>query len=150
MKKKTLILSVLAIFMTLVFTACSGQTKTVKQTVAAWLTEGNSKVYATVDVSDGYSAEFASGAIYLYDGKTDDKDADAMCITLSENVYDEYMKEAEENNMKKLDDCVYYETEEGAQYLFEREGVFMKLTVYDRSKAEDVYKRLTFKKDSTN
>ena len=133
----------------LLCTACSSE-KTDKQSASAWLTEGNEKVYATVDVSDGWSAEFASGAIYFYDEKLQsDTDSVAMCITLSEDVYDEYVEEAKNNDtMKELDDAIYFENEEGANYLFEEEDVHMLLTVKDKARASEAFSRLSFSEDS--
>ena len=134
----------------LICTSCAN--KSVKQIVSAWLIEDDKEIYATVDVSDGWSAEFASGAIYIYDEEiAKGTESVGMCITLSEETYNDYLKEAERSqSVKQHDNALYYETLETANYLFERDGMYMLLTVNDKDKAEDVFSRLAFSKDSVS
>ena len=43
------------------------QTKSVKQTAEAWIYEGDIRTLARIDLTDGWSVEFAQGAVYMYD-----------------------------------------------------------------------------------
>lgn len=69
------------------------------QTAYSTLYEGDNKVGVTIDLSDGWSVEFALGAVYLYNGRIEENsEAVAMGITLDKAVFDEYVAEASEKN----------------------------------------------------
>ena len=62
------------------------------QNASAYLEQDGHEVRLTVDLSDGWSVEFAHAAAYLYDGPNDGvKEAIAMGLTLEKQVYDEYL-----------------------------------------------------------
>ena len=68
-----------------------------KQTASGRLDQGENEVLVTVDLSDGWSAYFAPGAVYLYDGPTEkDKEAIAVGLTIDQEVYDGQLALAEE------------------------------------------------------
>ena len=58
-----------------------------KQTASGRLDQGENEVLVTVDLSDGWSAYFAPGAVYLYDGPTEkDKEAIAVGLTIDQTA----------------------------------------------------------------
>ena len=61
---------------------------TYEQTASAYLDQSGKAVKVTVDLTGGWSVEFAPGAVYLYEGNTDGEAA-ALRITLDEEVYAE-------------------------------------------------------------
>ena len=91
-----------------------------KQTASAVLDRDENPVRVIVDLSDGWSAEFASGAVYLYDEPNDGEiAAAAMGITLTEDVYEEYIEDAEEKEDFRTDDGItFYTEEDGTQDYF--------------------------------
>ena len=62
---------------------------TYEQTASAYLDQSGKAVKVTVDLTGGWSVEFAPGAVYLYEGNTDGEAA-ALGITLDEEVFQEY------------------------------------------------------------
>ena len=82
-----------------------------KQTASAHLDQSEDAVVdVTVDLSGGWSVEFARGAVYLYDSEiTEGKEAVAMLITLDQEVYEDHMATAEaDQDSKEADGGVYY------------------------------------------
>ncbi len=72
---------------------------TFEQTASAWLDQGENEVKVTVDLTDGWSVEFAKGAAYLYDGEADENaEAAAIGLTLDEEVFTEYMEAAQSSD----------------------------------------------------
>ena len=72
---------------------------TFEQTASAWLDQGENEVKVTVDLTDGWSVEFAKGAAYLYDGTADENaEAAAIGLTLDEEVFTEYMEAAQNSD----------------------------------------------------
>ena len=95
------------------------------QNASAYLEQDGHEVRLTVDLSDGWSVEFAHAAAYLYDGPNDGvKEAIAMGLTLEKQVYDEYLLNAEEMPGFRSDDGITtYLEEDGTQdYFFEVDG----------------------------
>jgi hypothetical protein len=81
------------------------------QTASAYLDQSEAAAIAvTVDLSGGWSVEFARGAVYLYDGEiTDDSECTAMLVTLDQELYEEYMADAgADDNHIEADDGVYF------------------------------------------
>ena len=72
---------------------------TYEQTATAYLDQDGNEVIVTVDLTGGWSVEFAPGAVYLYDGKADvNNPAAAIGLTLDEDVFQDYMKTAQESD----------------------------------------------------
>ena len=109
---KKVIPVLLALFMALSLAACGAKTESAgKQTASAYLDQSEDAVIeVTVDLSGGYSVEFARGAAYLYDSEiTEGNDGVAMLITLDKDVYDEYLEMAmQDANHKEADGGVYF------------------------------------------
>lgn len=94
-----------------------------KQTASAHLSQQGNEVTVTVDMSDGWSAEFAHGAVYLYAGPVKDDDCAAIAMTLDEEVYNEYMDSAlEQEDYFEEDDVTYFVEEYGMKDYFFKVG----------------------------
>ena len=121
------------------------ETKEVKQTANAWISEDDVRTSATVDLTGGWSVEFATGAIYIYDKEiTPNTDAVAMCITLSEEVYNDHLKEAKESDTyKETDDYIYHKGYDAGEYLYKIGDAYFLISIYDESQAEDILKRIS-------
>lgn len=92
------------------------------QSASAYLDQDGKEIRVTVDLSDGWSAEFAHGAVYLYDGPNDgEKDAIAMGLTLEKEAFEDHIARAEEmTGFRTEDGIVSYVEEDGTQdYFFE-------------------------------
>ncbi|MBR2667057.1 MAG: hypothetical protein IKD96_02725 [Oscillospiraceae bacterium] len=89
----------------------------VKQTASAWLDQDGSTISATVDLTGGWSVEFARGAVYLYDSEDyEHRQAIAMGLTLDKEVYDEYAAEAAEaESFRELENGCCYTQSDGTQ-----------------------------------
>ena len=62
-----------------------------RQVATAWLDQADKEISVMVDLSGGWSVEFAHGAFYLYDGDySEDSDATAIGLTLDQEVFEEY------------------------------------------------------------
>ena len=81
-----------------------------KQITSAWLQEGDTRANVRVDVSGGWSAEYATGAVYLYDNwENENSESLAMFLSLSKDVYEEYLTTAAEGeNYQETDTYVSY------------------------------------------
>lgn len=72
---------------------------TYEQTASAYLDQDGNEVKVTVDLTGGWSVEFAPGAVYLYDGTVNENaPATALGITLDEEVFQDHMKAAQESD----------------------------------------------------
>lgn len=89
------------------------------QTASAVLDRDGEAVVATVELTGGWSVEFAYGAFYLYDGEiTEDSDVVAIGMTLEQDVYEEYLAEAEASDTyRELDDGVCYTVDDSICYV---------------------------------
>ena len=87
--------------------------KSVKQTASAYLSQEGNTVTATVDLTDGYSCDFARGAVYLYDQENKEGvDAVAIGITLGQEVYEDYLAEAKADaNSKEIAGGIMYQAD---------------------------------------
>ena len=116
-----------------------------KQTASAHLDQNENSITVTVDVSGGWSAYFARGAVYLYDGEyTEDRDAVAMGITLEKEVFDEYIKGApDHDNYKEIENGVFYTDEDGTAYYFFTvgENAYFMIDVAKGADSDAVYER---------
>jgi D-alanyl-D-alanine carboxypeptidase len=83
-----------------------------KQSASGYLDQDGNEVLVTVDLSDGWSVEFAHGAVYLYDGPNDvGKEAAAVGLTIDEEVYNEQLAIAETQDDYRADDGITAYTE---------------------------------------
>ena len=89
---------------------CANKSEQVKQTATAYLDQTGNSVTATVDLSNGYSCDFARGAIYLYDQENKEGvPCVAMGITLDEQVYNDYIKASKEaKDSTEIKDGIMY------------------------------------------
>ena len=94
-----------------------------KQTASALLDQDWNSVEVTIDLSDGWSAEFVRGAVYLYNGPADaGNEPAAMGLTLNEDVYRDYVAATDSPDYKEENGIVSYKEEDGTQdYFFEVE-----------------------------
>ena len=113
MKKLVCVLLALCIALTLAAAAEGG-----RQTASAKLDQDGEAVLVTVDLTGGWSVEFASGAVYLYDGEiTEGREADAIGLTLEKEVYEEYLADAaKSDSCREVDGGVCYVSEDTAYY----------------------------------
>ena len=86
-----------------------------EQTASALLDQGGNEVRVTVDLTGGWSAEFAPGAVYIYDGKADENaEATAIGLTLDEKVFKEYAADApDQDNYREFARSFSYTEENG-------------------------------------
>ena len=93
---------------------------TYEQTASAWLDQGENEVRGTGDLTGGWSAEFAHGAVYLYDGKVDENaPANALGVTLEKEVFDEYVAGApSQENYREFARSFSYTEEDGSTDYF--------------------------------
>ena len=85
-----------------------------KQTASAYLDQEGKSIEATVDISDGYSCDFARGAVYLYDQENKEGvEAVAMGISLGD-----YLKTAEADaNKKELNGGLMFQADNTMIYI---------------------------------
>lgn len=148
MKSGKMICVLLTVCMALAVTACgtNGKVGSQKQTASAYLDQSeNTAVEVTVDLSGGWSVEFARGAAYLYDSEiTDGKEGVAMLITLDRDVYEEDMAEAvADKNHKETDSGVYYTRygNEGAYLTALNDSAYILITAKNRADLEAIVSR---------
>ena len=91
-----------------------------EQTASALLDQGANEVRVTVDLTDGWSVEFAPGAVYLYDGTVDENaEATAIGLTLDQEVFEEYAALApEKDSYREFARSFTYTEEDGINYYF--------------------------------
>lgn len=154
MKKKCFLIGLALVTMISLFAGCASAGKAVKQTASAKQTVGeNGTAVMTVDLTDGYSVEFASGAAYFYKGEaSDENDVAAFGYVISKEEYDEEIayltaNKSSENDFKNLGDGVYSNSDEdGCVYFFPTEdGLFMKVAVQKAGmgEAKSIYPRFS-------
>ena len=150
---KKLISIVMAVCLALSISACgAGSASGGKQTASAYLDQSEAAVIeATVDLSGGWSVEFARGAIYLYDGEiTEGKECIAMLVTLDQEVYGEHLAEAQaDKDHKEADGGIYftyYENEAGYVASLDDTAFFL-ITTTDKKNVESIVSRFSLKLD---
>ena len=86
-----------------------------RQIAAAKLDQDGRDIEVTIDLSGGWSVEFATGAFYLYDKAYEDGlEAAAIGMTLDQEVFEEYWAEAEASpSRRELDGARYYKPDGG-------------------------------------
>ena len=117
-----------------------------RQIASAHLDQTSRCVDVTVDLSGGWSVEFASGAFYLYEPDySEDKDAAAIGLTLEEEVFAEYCAEAEASeSYQELDGALFYTDEAGEAYYLIPVGddAFLMLDVMPGKDSDAVFARV--------
>jgi hypothetical protein len=109
MKKTIATIAITAITTVVIAAACFAgcAKKSVKQTASAYLNQEDNTITATVDLTDGYSCDFARGAVYLEDDKGNSV---AMGLTLGQDVYEEHVEAAKADaNSKEIAGGVMYQ-----------------------------------------
>ena len=94
---------------------------TYEQTASARLDQNGNEVNVTVDLTGGWSVEFAAGAVYLYEGKVDENELAAVIgLTLEEEVFNEYVADApDRDNYREFARSFSYTEEDGwTDYFF--------------------------------
>ena len=93
---------------------------TYAQTASAWLDQGPNEVKVTVDLTGGWSCEFAHAAVYLYEGKADENTpAVAIGLTLDEEVFNEYVADApDSDNYREFARSFSFTEEDGSTDYF--------------------------------
>lgn len=127
----------------------------VKQSASAWLTaeDDEGRFLAKVDLTGGYSVEFASGAVYLYDQEIVDGETEsvAMAVSLSEEVYNEYMDEANQSDTYREVDGAYVAYVNGSDedsYLVQvGENGFVLITMDQGDDSDDLFARFAFEEE---
>lgn len=127
----------------------------VKQSASAWLTaeDDEGRFLAKVDLTGGYSVEFASGAVYLYDQEIVDGETEsvAMAVSLSEEVYNEYMDEANQSDTYREVDGAYVAYVNGSDedsYLVQvGENGFVLITMDHGDDSDDLFARFAFEEE---
>ena len=127
----------------------------VKQSASAWLTaeDDEGRFLAKVDLTGGYSVEFASGAVYLYDQEIVDGETEsvAMAVSLSEEVYNEYMDEAGQSDTYREVDGAYVAYVNGSDedsYLVQvGENGFVLITMDHGDDSDDLFARFAFEEE---
>ena len=90
-----------------------------RPTATAVLDEEAQAVIVTVDLTDGWSVEFAPGAFYLYDGEIrEDESIKAIGLTLDKEVYEDYLAEAQKSeSCREIENGVCYVEDDGTYYV---------------------------------
>jgi D-alanyl-D-alanine carboxypeptidase len=109
-----------------------------KQTASAQLDQGGNEVLVTVDLSDGWSADFAPGAVYLYDGPVaEDKEAVAVGLTIDQEVYDGQLSIAKDQKDYRTEDGITAYTEPAGSrnyYFSPAENSYFMIAVNENAK----------------
>ena len=89
---------------------CAKKNDQTRQTATAYLNQAGNAITATVDLSNGYSCDFARGAIYLYDQENKEGvPSVAMGIAINEDVYNDHIKASKEaKDSTEIKDGVMY------------------------------------------
>ena len=127
----------------------------VKQSASAWLTaeDDEGRFLAKVDLTGGYSVEFASGAVYLYDQEIVDGETEsvAMAVSLSEEVYNASMDEAGQSDTYREADGAYVAYVNGSDedsYLVQvGENGFVLITMDHGDDSDDLFARFAFEEE---
>lgn len=154
---KRAICVLLAAIMVLSLAACGSgnagsKANTGKQTASAYLDQTEDAVVeVTVDLSGGWSVEFARGAAYLYDGEiTEGKESVVMLTTLDQEVYEDHLANAmADTNHKESDGGVYYTySEYESAYLTALEdSAFVLITTQNKADIEAIVARFALALD---
>lgn len=148
MKKTICVL--LAVVMAFSIASCGtgnvSQTEDGRQTASAYLDQsGDAVVEVTVDLSGGWSVEFARGAVYLYDGEiTAGKECAAMLVTLDRDVYEDDLATAmaDEKHKESASGVYYTMYEDDDAYLTSlNDSAYVLITAGNQADIEAVVSR---------
>ena len=150
--RKWLSIAAALLIMAVILAGCNSSGSDVKQIASAKQIYGDDQVaIMTVDLSGGYSVEFASGAAYFYKGEPSE-DVAAFGYIITKEEYDEeiaYLTENDEisNEVSDLGDGIY--SYDGAYYFPADDGLFIKVAVQENAMddADSIYTRFTAHKD---
>ena len=123
-----------------------------RQVATAWLDQAGNEISVTVDLSGGWSVEFAHGALYLYDGDySEDKDATAIGLTLEQEVFEEYCAEAvSSESYREIEGAKYYTREDGtgAYLTLVGDDAYFLLSVNEGVEGDAVFERIKLERDA--
>ena len=139
MKKILALATIASVFILGVTTFAAGE-----QTASAHLDQDGNEVYVTVDLSDGWSADFDKDAVYLFDGQSED--AVAVGLTLDEEVYNEQIEIGKDQEDYTSDNgIVAFTHPEGSRdyYFTVGEEAFFMITVSKDFDGDEVMARFT-------
>lgn len=123
-----------------------------RQVATAWLDQTGNEISVMIDLSGGWSVEFAHGAFYLYDADySEDKEAIAIGITLDEEVFEEYRAEASASeSYGELDGSEYYTDADGTAVYLTRVGddAFFMLRVLADKVGDSVFARVSLGREA--
>ena len=121
-----------------------------RQAATGWLDQEGNEIHVTVELTGGWSVEFAHGAVYLFDGDySEDSQAVAVGMTLEREVFEEYCAEAAASEtFREIDGAQCYTQEDGTTAYLTRVGddaCFM-LCVNEGVEGDAVFARLTLRR----
>lgn len=123
-----------------------------RQVATAWLDQDGAEIAVMVDLSGGWSVEFAHGAFYLYDaGYSEDKEAVAIGITLDQEVFLEYSAEAAAaESYREIEGSESYTQEDGTQAYLTRVGddAYFMLWVHPDADGDAVFARVKLEREA--
>ena len=121
-----------------------------RQVATAWLDQAGNEIAIAVDLTGGWSVEFAHGAIYLYEGEySEDSEATAIGLTLDQEVFEEYCAEAAaSDSYREIDGAQYYTQEDGVGAYLTRVGedAYFMLCVNEGVDGDGVFARITLER----
>ena len=132
--KNKLVISTLILSLAISSAAFAREVPKDIQTASAVLDADGIDLTVYVDLSDGYSVDFATGAVYLYKGSAvgDDVEPVAMGICLERQVYDEYVSAAEDKEpLTDRSDVVSYSSDGENLYLYNENGAYFLIVTND-------------------
>ena len=154
MKKKIIAVIAISLIMIMTLVACGSNSggASGKQTATAWLSNDSKRVSTTVELTGGWSVDFAPGACYIYDREIkEDTECIAMGLTLDQEVYDDYYNGNKDSESFVEKDGIYSYKDEydgSTNYLFMADGdVPFLLDVIGDADGEAVMARLSFEKE---
>ena len=123
-----------------------------RQVATAWLDQAGSEIGVSVELTGGWSVEFAHGALYLYDGDySEDGEAVAFGLTLDEEVFAEYDAEAAASeSCREIEGGQCYTQEDGTTAYLLRVGddAYFMLCVNEGVDGDAVLARIKLERDA--
>ena len=111
MTRKVMLLVALVIAFSMTLTACGDSeaaAPSAKNTATATMTEGETPIEVTVDVSTGLSVAFDDDGFLLFDGEYDDSTYPLVTATiLTDEVYEKYLADNKDSDTFREDDGFY-------------------------------------------
>ena len=134
--------------MTLTAGSMAAEIEPARQTATASFELDGESALVTVDITGGWSIEFATGAVYLFDGENDGmREAVAYGYIMDQAEYDENVEEYKDyDSFTELENGVTFSEGEGGsnKYLFEiGNGLCFMVAADLDADAEDIFSRFT-------